>query len=75
MDKIFTYSPSFKDKSLSIFRAVNPSDHKALLRTICCNSKTGYIEDAGSFVRVARHAADDVAKHVIRFGWSLGVVS
>lgn len=73
MDKIFSYSRAAKDREASIFRALNPAQHAELVRAICCNTLSGYIVDLGTSVKVARHAADEIARHVIRRGWSLGI--
>jgi hypothetical protein len=70
--KIFSYSPSRRDKDVSVFRAITGA-HAELLRVICCNSATGYVIDKGTTVHVAKHAADAVARHCIANGWSLGV--
>lgn len=70
MDKIFSYQNA-KSKDKTTFRVVK-GEHKALLRTVCSNTVSGYVIDEGSYITVARHAAPDIAAHCVRHGWSLG---
>jgi len=73
MDKIFTYSNSVRDKDVKIFKALNPELHKELLRLISRNPINGYVVDKGSSIATARYAADEIARFLIRSGWSLGI--
>lgn len=71
MGKTFSYQNA-KSKDKTTFRVVK-GEHKALLRTVCSNTVSGYVIDEGSYIIVARHAAHDIAAHCVRHGWSLGV--
>jgi len=73
MDKIFTYANSTRDKNATFFRANNKSQHAELLRLILRNPISGFVFEGDYSVKVARHAAHEIAAHCIRNGWTLGV--
>lgn len=45
-------------------------DHAAMLKEICCNSVTSAVTDRGGYVTVPAHAAEKVAGHLVKSGWS-----
>lgn len=69
-EKTFSFNPSSRlDKKLASFRATNSAEHAEFLKTICCNSATGYVVDKGSFVLVSSGAGEKVKEHLQKNGW------
>jgi len=72
MEKKFTTFRSRFDPDVTCFQS---NDYVGLLRAICCNSVTGYVIDGRKtkgedIIKVPSHAADAVADHLGRMGWT-----
>jgi len=72
MEQIFSYRDA-RDKTLKAFKVESGATHKDLVRAIGSNSICGYVVDKGACVLVPRDAADQIARHLIRANWTLGV--